>query len=337
MKTNSKLISTLTGLIVALTIFLSACSPATAPAPTTDVNAVSTQAAMTVVAGLTQTAEAMPSPTMVPTATISFTSTPDVAATATIAPTMPPVATLPGSSPSPVPVNPATAFGCYNAAYMADVTILYAPAFNPGDKFTKTWRVKNSGSCDWPRGFQIMFVGGDRFGADTTTINQKVKAGDAVEISIPMTAPYLSGVVNSNWQLATDIGKPFGQVLSAVITLPESVAASGGCLNAVLISDDTIPSGTVLSPGEKFTKTWTIKNTGTCTWTGSFKITYVGSDLLGSDTTKIRQNVGPGYNGQISLDMTAPSTAGTYSSAWQLASDEGKLFGQIFSFTIIVK
>ncbi len=337
MKTNSKLISILTGLLVALAVLLSACSPATAPVPTTDVNAISTQAALTVVAGITQTAEAMPSNTVVPTATISFTSTPDAAATATAAPTMPPVATLPGSSPSPIPVNPATAFGCYNAAYMADVTILYAPAFNPGDKFTKTWRVKNSGSCDWPRGFQIMFVGGDRFGANTTTINQKVKAGGVVEISIPMTAPYLAGVVNSNWQLATDIGKPFGQVLSAVITLPESVVASGGCLNAVLISDETIPSGTVLSPGEKFTKTWLIKNTGTCTWTGDFKITFAGSDMLSSDTTKIRQNVGPGSNGQISLAMAAPGSSGTYSSAWQLASDDGTRFGQIFSFTIIVK
>jgi hypothetical protein len=185
-----------------------------------------------------------------------------------------------------------------------------------------------------------MFISGDRFGADTQELGQKVPTGGVTEISINMTAPYLTGVVSSNWQLATEIGKPFGSVLTASITLPGSATSGGsadGCLNSVLISDVTLPNGTEVKPGETFTKTWLVKNTGTCTWTRDFKITHVGGDFLGTDTTKIRQVVGPGSSAEISLTMTAPTNTGTYQTAWQMASDSGALFGQVFGFSIVVK
>ena len=340
MNTTPKQTTLLTTVIVILAISLSACGPSATPAPTADVNAIYTQAAATIVAGITQTAAAMPSSTPVPpTSTPEPSATPTESSLATAAPTPVP-ANLVSASPTAVPVDPATAFGCYNATFLAHVTLPYAPPFNPGDRFTKTWRIKNTGSCDWPRGFLIMFISGDRFGADTTTINQKVVTGGVVEISLNMTAPYLTGVVSSNWQLATDIGKPFGSVLSASITLPGTAASAstaGGCLNSALISDVTIPNGTEIKAGDSFTKTWQVKNTGTCTWTRDFKITYVGGDLLGSDTTKIRQIVGPGSSAEISLDMVAPGNTGTIQSAWQMASDSGALFGQVFGFSIVVK
>jgi hypothetical protein len=340
MNTTSKRTTLLTSLTVILAVFLSACGPSATPAPTADVNAIYTQAAATIVGGITQTAAAMPTSTPVPPS-----ATPEPSATSTEAPAAaitPTLATsnLAAASPTPVAVDPSTAFGCYNAAFMAHVTIPYAPPFDPGKRFTKTWRVKNTGTCDWPRGFKIMFISGDRFGADTTEIGQKVIAGAVTEISINMTAPNLTGVVSSNWQMATEIGKPFGSVLSASITLPGTAStgsATDGCLNSILVSDVTVHNGAEIKAGESFTKTWLVKNTGTCTWNRDFKITHIGGDLLGSDTTKIRQTVGPGSSAEISLDMVAPNSTGTISTAWQMASDEGVLFGQIFGFSIVVK
>jgi hypothetical protein len=342
MNTISKQTTLLTSLIVILTISLSACGPSATPtpAPTADVNAIYTQAAATIVGGITQTAAAMPSSTPVPpSATPESSATPTAASLTTVAPTPAP-ANLIGSTATPVPVDPSTAFGCYNATFMAHVTLPYAPPYNPGDHFIKTWRVKNTGSCDWPRGFKIMFISGDRFGANTIEIGQKVITGAVTEISLNMTAPRLTGVVSSNWQLATDIGKPFGSVLSVFITLPgttSSGSTSGGCLNSALISDVSIPSGTTIKAGDSFTKTWNVKNTGTCEWTRDFKITYVGGDIMGSDTKKIRQVVGPGSSAEISLDMVAPGTTGTITSAWQMADDNGKLFGEVFGVSIVVK
>lgn len=328
-------------LAVILAFFLNACGPSSTPAATPDVNVFYTQAAATIMAGLTETSIAQPSATPVPpSATLQPSATPAPSQTASTPATQPAAVVPASASSTPLPVDPATAHGCYNATLVADITIVYAPTFKVGDTFTKTWRIKNTGSCDWPRGFKIAFVSGDRFGADTTNLDQKVLAGAVTDISLAMKAPNLSGVVNSNWQLTTDIGKPFGPLLSVAITLPgvtAGTATSGGCLNSVLVSDVTVPSGSELVAGDTFTKTWLVKNTGTCTWNRDFKITFVGGDLLGSDTTKIRQIVEPGASVEISLSMTAPASTGTVSSSWQMASDDGKLFGQLFTFSIVVK
>ena len=93
--------------------------------------------------------------------------------------------------------------------------------------------------------------------------------------------------------MATDAGNLFGPLLTVSIVLPGSnpTATDTGCYNSALVSDVTIPSGTRLDPGKVFEKTWEIKNTGTCDWTRDFKITFVGGDLFGSDTTKIRKRV----------------------------------------------
>jgi hypothetical protein len=341
MNTSSKQKTFLTVLTVILMVYLSACGPTATPvAPTQDINVIYTQAAATIVGGITQTAVAMPTATPVPpTATLEASATPTEAQVAAMTPTQAPAVGSAASTATPVPVDPATAFGCYNAAFVAHVTQPYAPAFKPGDKFTKTWRVKNTGTCDWPRGFMIVFVSGDRFGADNITIGQKVTAGSYAEISLNMTAPYLSGVVSSNWQLATDIGKPFGSVLTASITLPGTTSTgggSGGCLNSELVSS-SVNSGTKFDPDETFDQVWVIKNTGTCTWNGDYKITFIGGDSLGSDTRKIRREIGPGGTIEISLSMEAPSKSGTYTSSWQMASDSGAMFGQVFGLSIIVK
>ena len=343
MKLRTTTTSNLINLSMIITVLVSACSPQITPAPTVDVSVFYTQAAATIALGLTQTSEALPSPTLpAPTATIEPSTTP----VPEIAPTKPPKTAKPASQPviptlTPIPIDPATAHGCYNASFIEDVTIRYAPAYKPGERFTKTWRVKNTGSCDWPRGFKIVFLSGNHFGTDTSFIDQKVSAGSTADISLEMTAPELFGVVTSNWQLATDIGKFFGPVLSVAITLPSAGTTPGkntsGCLNSELVADVSIPTGTEIDANTTFTKTWKVKNTGTCTWNRDFKMVFVGGDMFGSDTTKIRQEVGPGSNMEISLEMQAPGESGTISSAWQLASDSGQLFGQLFAFSINVK
>lgn len=335
----------LSSILVLFFFLLSACTAQATPAPTLSVDAVYTQAAATIVAGITQTSQSLPavlpaqpttSPIPQPTET-PIPAMPTVASAATETPAIPIVQVT--KIATPITVDPAAAHGCYNASFISDVTIQYAPSYKPGDTFTKTWRVKNTGSCDWPRGFQLMYVSGDKMGGSTKTIDQKVVTGGTVDISINLTAPNLTGIITGNWQLTTDIGKSFGPILSVSITLPDVVksTASSLCLNAELVSDVTIPTGTELDPNETFTKTWLVKNTGTCTWDNSFRITFVGGDMLGADTTKIRQVVGPGATAEISLSMKAPGSNSTVSSAWQMASDGGQLFGQLFAFSITVK
>ncbi len=108
-----------------------------------------------------------------------------------------------------------------------------------------------------------------------------------------------------------------------------------GCYNASLVADVTIPPGTYVAPGDDFKKVWKIRNNGTCEWTPEFKFTYVGGEIMGSDTFKIRRTVAPGGDTEITVIFTAPDYPGTFTGYWRMATDTGNVFG--VNFVVSVK
>ena len=90
----------------------------------------------------------------------------------------------------------------------------------------------------------------------------------------------------------------------------------------------TVADGTEFAPGDAFTKTWRISNTGTCSWSSNYYITFVsGSAMEGSDTA-IDELVAPGRIADVSVSLTAPDDEGTYRGYWSMANNSGTLFGQ---------
>ena len=101
------------------------------------------------------------------------------------------------------------------------------------------------------------------------------------------------------------------------------------CLQMDFIADVTIPTGTVVKPGEKFDKTWTIKNTGTCTWTTDFDLLLIGGEAFGSNKFgDVKTETPPGDILHITLyNLVAPQTEGTYYSYWMMSHPDGSRFG----------
>ena len=100
------------------------------------------------------------------------------------------------------------------------------------------------------------------------------------------------------------------------------------CDHASFINDVNVPDGTVFAPNAAFTKTWRIKNIGNCTWTTSYKLVYVSGNQMGGPTTiNLTSTVGPNTSFDLSVPLTAPSTAGSYRGYWQLKNASGTLFG----------
>jgi hypothetical protein len=100
------------------------------------------------------------------------------------------------------------------------------------------------------------------------------------------------------------------------------------CDKIEFVSDVTIPDGTTLSPNKSFSKTWRLKNGGSCTWTTGYSLVFVGGNSLGAPAiSNLATNVNPGEMIDVTINMVAPSTAGTYTGYWQLRNASGGLFG----------
>lgn len=82
---------------------------------------------------------------------------------------------------------------------------------NATEKFTKTWRFKNIGTCPWTSSFKFIFISGDKMDApDSVTLPNAVAPGETVDISVDFTAPAIAGTYKGIWSFEDDGGSPFG-------------------------------------------------------------------------------------------------------------------------------
>lgn len=165
-------------------VFLAACN--LPQAPTVDPNAIKTEAAQTIEAGLTQTALLTPSVTPSPPATLT--------------PVPPTETPTPVNSPSPTPI-------CDLAQYVADVSVADGTPFLANQAFTKTWRLKNIGVCTWTSAYQVIFDNGEAMsGPANQPLAGSVAPGQTVDISLNLKAPASLGSYRGYWKLRNPSG-----------------------------------------------------------------------------------------------------------------------------------
>jgi hypothetical protein len=109
-----------------------------------------------------------------------------------------------------------------------------------------------------------------------------------------------------------------------------------GCNNLRLISDVTIPSGTVMEPNQNFTKTWKVENNGTCEWTLSYRLIFISGDQMGGGPSAPNNPIPPGKWTQLSVGLQAPKKPGIYTGNWRLSNQAGTVFGSTLTVSIKV-
>lgn len=112
------------------------------------------------------------------------------------------------------------------------------------------------------------------------------------------------------------------------ITPPPPTMAPAGCDRATFVSDVTVQDGTQYTPDAAFTKTWRLKNSGSCIWTTAYKLLYYSGDQM-SAPTMVNLPWGATFNQtvDISVNMVAPHTPGNYRGYWILTNASGQMFG----------
>ncbi|XP_030542300.1 protein NBR1 homolog [Rhodamnia argentea] len=136
------------------------------------------------------------------------------------------------AAPSPIP-HPLRGCGGksgkpkLDSRFVSDVTVMDGTLMAPSTPFTKIWRMRNTGNFDWPRGTQLVWIGGDKFN-DTNSVEievpaQGVPVDGELDIAIDFTAPVSAGRYISYWRMASSSGHKFGQRVWVLIQVDDSL------------------------------------------------------------------------------------------------------------------
>lgn len=220
-------------ILVALTTAALACNIQVSQPPAQDPNAAFTAAAQTVAAHLTEVVQAQNTPTTIP----------QQFPTASPIPTLPPAATLPPTI-APPPTNVPPTQECDKAAFIADVTIPDGTILPKDKPFTKTWRLKNVGTCSWTSSYSVVFFSGEAMSGPTVqALTGNINPGQTVDISVNLKSPSSNGNFTGYWKLRNASGATFSQFYV-------QIKVQGGSGTQVISSQPiAVTSGLVRSDG----------------------------------------------------------------------------------------
>lgn len=164
--------------------------------------------------------------------------------------------------------------------------------------------------------------------AEATRSAGATAVAQLTEMASVQPSPTTPLVVDTSAPTATPSATPTTAPPTQTSVPPTPTVTPMPCDWVQFVSDVTVPDGTTFRPDEKFTKTWRLKNIGTCTWTTDYSLVYSsGTTMDGPDRVRLSQSVPPGGTIDLSVNLVAPSGDGTYTGQWMLRNASGSWFG----------
>jgi len=130
---------------------------------------------------------------------------------------------------------------------------------------------------------------------------------------------------------------PTSPAAATATSVPVGTSTPVACVDGMAfvedinLNDNNMTTPPVLKPGQPFRKGWRVKNTGTCTWTSQYRLTYDGGNSpassMGGIPTPIQGQVPPGSVYDIYVDLVAPIQPGVYQGFWVLRNNIDQKFG----------
>jgi len=148
-----------------------------------------------------------------PAATTPTTTPTDAAGAAT---TPAATETIPYQTPTASPI-PTQANCTDSALFVADVTIADDSAVQPGQAFTKTWRLRNTGTCTWNAAYTLALNGGDQLASPAAVALTETAPGATLDLSVPLKAPTADGFYTGLYEIRNPQGKAIPIGLTTVL------------------------------------------------------------------------------------------------------------------------
>jgi len=135
--------------------------------------------------------------------------------------------------------------------------------------------------------------------------------------------------IQQDFVTATLAPTAIGLIPATATVLPETrtpdpvIPTGAHCTNAAILSRDvTVPDNTQMKAGEKFTETWEFQNTGTCPWMSYTMKLSSGDSMVAPQSAPIPVTL-PNEKVQVSVELTAPSSDGAYTTSFTLNDTAG--------------
>ncbi len=167
----------------------------------------------------------------------------------------------------------------------------------------------------------VSACGSSQQSAIATSVAQTVQAGESLTkiANVPPATqtPAAPGV-------ETTLAPAITPTAAATLV---SAPVDPNCVKASLVGENP-PDQTILTPGQYFWKTWTLQNTGTCTWTTAYQLVFWNGDRLGSSISyALPDDVAPSETTDISIYLQAPDTGGSFTGFWRIKTPWESDFG----------
>lgn len=172
-------------------------------------------------------------------------------------------------TPIPQPSTPVPPKCLDGAEYVADLSfddnkMKSPPVLNPGQSFTKGWRIKNNGSCTWVRGYHLVYSSGNvpaaQMGGQPIPVTRDVKPGESFDFQVNLVAPIVPGTYQGFWNMRNTQNVKFGETVWVGITVPGGATPTPPPTQTPIANINFTAEPTRITAGDAVLFKWTAEN-----------------------------------------------------------------------------
>jgi heat shock protein HslJ len=141
-----------------------------------------------------------------------------------------------------------------------DADMSAPPLLQPGEAFTKSWRLQNVGTCTWDPSYSLVYVGGDPMEGSYVVIHGQTPPNATYDAHVNLVAPTEGGVYQGYWQMRNADGQYFGERIWVGIQVPYPPTATPTVTPTPSAGIEFSVDRTQIRSGECVLFTWNVTN-----------------------------------------------------------------------------
>jgi arginine/lysine/histidine transporter system substrate-binding protein len=174
---------------------------------------------------------------------------------------------LPTPGPQPAPAPPV----CLDDTKWVPPDLSYddkgmtaPPVLNPGQPFTKGWRMRNNGTCTWTSGYVMAFSSGNvpaaQMGGQPIPVTKDVKPGETFDFQVNLIAPIVPGTYQGFWNVNNAQNGKFGETVWVGITVPGAATPTPPPTQTPVPNLSFTASPTTITAGQAVLFKWSVQD-----------------------------------------------------------------------------